>query len=127
MEATSPLHSTSTGKTIKEWFRAAAITEFPQDGGAAVLYHGRQFAVFHFTDRAEWYATQNLCPHKMEMALSRGLIGDSDGEPKVSCPFHKKNFSLETGKCMNDDNYQIDVYPVKLSNGFVYIGIPEDF
>ena len=62
------------------------------------MYKGKQIAVFHFARRNEWYACQNLCPHKMQMILSRGMIGSEKGEPKVACPFHKKTFSLKTGK-----------------------------
>lgn len=116
-----------TVSNITEWFKAASTTDFPENGGATVIYKGKQIAVFNFTSRGEWYASQNMCPHKMEMVLSRGIIGDSNDEPKVSCPFHKKNFSLHNGQCMNDDNYKIDVFPVKIEAGFVYIGIPEDF
>ena len=46
---------------------------------------------------AQWYACQNLCPHKQEMVLARGIIGDQQGVPKVACPLHKKTFSLESG------------------------------
>lgn len=120
--------STIVGKSqVKEWYKAAPIDHFPENGGAAVLYNGKQIAVFNFTSRGEWYASQNLCPHKMEMALSRGIVGDTNDEPKVSCPFHKKNFSLHTGQCMNDDSYAISVFPVEIRDGFVYVGIPDDF
>lgn len=110
---------------VKVWFKAAPVDEFPEDGGSAVLYKNEQIAVFNFTSRGEWYATQNLCPHKFEMILARGMIGDAKGEPKVACPFHKKTFSLKSGKCMSGDDYQITTYPVKVKDGYVYIGFPE--
>lgn len=60
------------------------------------------------------------------MALSRGMIGSQNGEPKVACPFHKKTFSLVNGQCMNDDECEsIKTYPVKIENNTVYIGINE--
>ena len=47
--------------------------------------------------------------------LSRGMIGSQDGEPKVACPFHKKTFSLQTGKCLSDEGcYEISTYAVKV-------------
>lgn len=110
-------------KTTIKWIKTAAVADFPQDGGAAVLVEGEQIAIFNFTTEGRWYATQNQCPHKGEMAISRGLTGDSEGHPKVACPFHKKIFSLEDGACLTDESYHLKTYPVKIEEGFVFIGI----
>jgi len=107
---------------VKVWYKAARARDFPQNGGACVKYKDMQVAVFNFTRRNEWYACQNLCPHKMQMALSRGMIGSLEEEPKVACPFHKKNFSLRSGECLNAEEEKISVFPVKVEDGFVYIG-----
>jgi len=123
METTS---NSQIAKEVKLWYKAAKVSDFPENGGACVLYKGKQIAVFNFTVRGEWYATQNMCPHRYELALSRGIIGDSADEPKVACPFHKKTFSLKSGQCMSGDPYQIEVYPVKIEGEHVYIGITED-
>jgi nitrite reductase (NADH) small subunit len=98
------------------------VGKFPLNGGACVKYKGMQIAVFNFTREGKWYACQNLCPHKMEMVLSRGMIGEDQGEPKVACPLHKNSFSLKTGKHLNGDLNRIATYPVKIENDFVYIG-----
>lgn len=112
-------------KEVVKWLKAAPVEEFPEECGSTIKYNDVQIAVFNFTSRGEWYATQNLCPHKFEMALSRGLIGDSKGEPKVSCPFHKKNFSLKTGKCLSgDEDLNILTFPVKIEDGYVFVGLP---
>jgi nitrite reductase (NADH) small subunit len=105
------------------WFKAAKVSDFPENGGACVKYQDQQIAVFNFTRRNEWYACQNMCPHKMQMALSRGMIGSHENEPKVACPFHKKTFSLRTGECLNAEEKNIKVYPVRVEDGYVYIGI----
>lgn len=110
---------------VKFWFKAAEVSAFPENGGACVKYQDQQIAVFNFTRRQEWYACQNLCPHKQQMILARGLLGDQCGEPKVACPFHKKTFSLETGENLNGECYEIVTYPVKVEDGFVYIGIKD--
>lgn len=86
------------------------------------MYKGKQIAVFHFARRNAWYACQNLCPHKMQMILSRGMIGSEKGEPKVACPFHKRTFSLKTGKNLNGNECDIAIYPVKIIDDFVYVG-----
>ncbi|MFY0652659.1 MAG: nitrite reductase small subunit NirD [Cyclobacteriaceae bacterium] len=117
-------------KTVKEeevsvWFRAAEASAFPTNGGACIIYKGLQVAVFNFSRKGEWYATQNLCPHKKQMILSRGMIGSQGEEPKVACPFHKKTFSLESGKNLNGTECDLATYPVKVEEGIVYVGFAE--
>lgn len=107
---------------IKVWFKAARCSDFPEDGGSCVRYKDMQIAVFNFSRRNEWYACQNLCPHKMQMILSRGMIGTTHQEPKVACPFHKKTFSLRSGECLNATEEKIAVFPVRVEDGYVYIG-----
>jgi nitrite reductase (NADH) small subunit len=114
--------NTSTHHNVKIWFRAARVQDFPENGGACVKYKNLQIAVFNFTRRTEWYACQNMCPHKMQMVLSRGMIGSQQGEPKIACPFHKKTFSLKTGQCLNAEECNIEVYPVRIDDGYVHIG-----
>ena len=105
------------------WQVACPVDSIPEDGGACVLLDGQQIAIFNFTRRGEWYATTNECPHRQQMALSRGMIGSLGDEPKVACPFHKKTFSLKTGECLNDDGYQIATFPIRVEDGMVYVGI----
>lgn len=105
------------------WILACHENDVPENGGVCVKYKDEQIALFHFARLNEWYATQNECPHRRQMALSRGMIGSSGNEPKVACPFHKKTFSLKTGACLNGDECAIKTYRVKVENGNVFIGI----
>jgi nitrite reductase (NADH) large subunit len=100
------------------------VWDFPQEGGATVKYGQTQIAVFNFASRGEWYATQNMCPHRREFVLSRGMIGDQGGKPKVACPVHKKTFSLESGKCLGSEDYSVQVFPVKVDGDDVYLHLP---
>ncbi len=118
-------YKTVEPENVKTWFRAAKTSDFPVDGGACILYNDLQVAVYNFNRRREWYASQNLCPHKKQMILSRGMIGSTGKEPKVACPFHKKTFSLKSGKNLNGDECDLATYPVKIENGYVYIGFAE--
>ena len=106
------------------WVPVGKVWDFPHDGGATIKYGQTQIAVFNFASRGEWYATQNMCPHRREFVLSRGMIGDVNGKPKVACPVHKKNFSLESGKCMSGEDYSLQVFPVKVEGDDVYLQLP---
>lgn len=118
-------YSATKLEDVNVWFKAASVEDFPKDGGACVKYKDKQIAVFNFSKLDKWYACQNLCPHKMEMVLSRGMIGDDKGQPKVACPLHKKTFSLENGENLNGDLDAIATYPVKIVDNNVYVGFAE--
>jgi nitrite reductase (NADH) large subunit len=106
------------------WVKVGAVSDFPHNGGATIKYGQTQIAVFHFTSRGEWYASQQMCPHKKAFVLSRGILGDASGEPKIACPLHKKTFSLESGASLSGDDYGIQVFPVKIEDGSVYLQLP---
>ncbi|MCC4211542.1 nitrite reductase small subunit NirD [Leeuwenhoekiella parthenopeia] len=111
--------------TATSWVKVGHTSDFPENGGACVKHGKLQIAVFNFSLTSKWYACQNLCPHKLEMVLSRGMTGDADGIPKVACPLHKKTFSLEDGSNLNGESYQIATYPVKIQDNMVYIGFSD--
>lgn len=107
---------------VEQWVRVAQVEDFPSNAGACVKLGDEQIAVFNFASYRDWYACQNMCPHKRDMVLARGLIGDQEGTPKVACPQHKKTFSLIDGSNLSGEEYSINIYPVKVEQGFVYIG-----
>ncbi|CAM4108453.1 nitrite reductase small subunit NirD [Zobellia nedashkovskayae] len=121
----SDKYKTVKPEDVKFWFKAASTNLFPKNGGACVKYKDLQIAVFNFERLNKWYACQNLSPEKQEMVLSRGMIGDHKGIPMVACPLHKKTFSLENGENLNGDLDAIATYPVKVEDGFVFLGFSE--
>ncbi|MBC7776787.1 MAG: nitrite reductase small subunit NirD [Phycisphaerae bacterium] len=110
-------------KTSTEKFVAVGtVDDFPRNGGACVLVDGEQIAVFNF-DHKDWYAVQNRCPHEKQMVLSRGLIGDAKGEPKVACPLHKNQFSLVDGHHLGGNpEFQLKKWNVRVIDNTVQVG-----
>ncbi|GAL61993.1 nitrite reductase small subunit NirD [Algibacter lectus] len=125
METLLSKYKTVKEEDVKVWFKAASVDAFPKDGGACVKYKDLQIAVFNFSRLNTWYACQNLSPEKQEMVLSRGMLGDHKGIPKIACPLHKKTFSLLTGENLNGDLDPIATYPVKIEGENVYIGFSD--
>ncbi|MGL4609537.1 MAG: nitrite reductase small subunit NirD [Trueperaceae bacterium] len=108
-----------------EWLNVASETAFLPNAGGCVKLGDLQIAVFNF-GKGEWYAVQNQCPHQQQMVLSRGLIGDAKGEPKVSCPLHKNSFSLCTGEHLGGNaEWKLQTFPVKVEGGAVWLEIPQ--
>jgi nitrite reductase (NADH) small subunit len=111
---------------VKTWFKAGETTDFSTNRGGCIKYKGKQIAIFNFSRRNEWYACQNVCPHKMEMVLSRGMLGSTEAIPKIACPMHKKTFSLVDGSNLNgDEDLAIATYPVKIVDNEVFVGFLE--
>ncbi|CAG8451834.1 10391_t:CDS:2 [Dentiscutata heterogama] len=110
----------------KSWVKIAPIDSFPEDSGQVVKYSDTQIAIFNTDERKNWYATQNMCPHKRAFVLSQGLIGDDEsGSLRVSCPMHKKNFALETGECLSGDiGLKLMTFDVKLEDNHVWLYLP---
>ena len=110
----------------KKWVKMAPVSAFNPNAGTALQYGKSQIAVYYFKDRNEWYATQNRCPHRMDMVLARGLIGTANDIPKVACPLHKKAFALTSGECLSGEDYRILTFAVKVENDFVYLELPPE-
>jgi NAD(P)H-dependent nitrite reductase small subunit len=108
----------------RRWVPLVDAHAVPRDGGIAVKYGNVQLAVFNFSSRGEWYATQNMCPHRQDMVLARGIIGDHRGQPKVACPLHKKTFALDSGECLSGEDYRIGTFAVQVVGGIVYVELP---
>ncbi|MBI3359345.1 MAG: nitrite reductase small subunit NirD, partial [Nitrospirae bacterium] len=106
------------------WVKVGTVSDFPHNGGATIKYGKVQIAVFNFTSKSEWYACQQMCPHKKAFVLSRGIIGDAHGIPKVACPLHKKTFSLTSGACISGEDYSVRVFPVSVTGEDVFLSLP---
>lgn len=121
-----PLVPEPSGDAETQWVCFGEASAIPADGGDTLKYGRHQIAVFNFAKAGKWFACQNLCPHKREMVLSRGLLGDVGGLPKVVCPMHKNAFSLETGEGLTDSALSITTFPVEIREGRIFIELPTE-
>jgi nitrite reductase (NADH) large subunit len=118
-------HQHDEGASLR-WVTVGRTADFPHDGGATVKYGKSQLAVFNLASRGQWYASQNMCPHKKAFVLSRGILGDAAGEPKVACPLHKKTFSLESGASLHGEEYRIRTFAVRIVGDEVQLELPPE-
>jgi len=100
-----------TGKENWTWITVAKKSDMvsanPGTTSVAVKYGDTQLAIYHVPQRG-YYATQQMCPHRRAFVLDHGIIGESPkGDLYVSCPLHKRNFTLTQGTCLNDSHYNI--------------------
>ncbi|MGL1936471.1 MAG: nitrite reductase small subunit NirD [Fibrobacterales bacterium] len=105
---------------MSDWIQVGALVDAQPNAGMCAKVNGKHIAIFNF-DLERWYAVQNTCPHDNRSVLSRGIIGDSAHEPKVVCPLHKNQFSLENGVSLEDKDWVLETYEIKIDDEIIYV------
>jgi nitrite reductase (NADH) large subunit len=103
------------------WTIACELDDILPDMGACALLDGRQIAIFRVNDAV--YALDNRDPASGANVLSRGIVGDIKGQLVVASPLYKHHYSLTTGRCLEDPEQVVNVYPARVSNGRVEIDV----
>ena len=101
------------------WHNVCPLDEILPDTGVAALVGGRQIAVFRVGNGI--HALDNYDPHSGANVLSRGIVGDLNGEPVVASPIYKQHFSLITGRCIEDADKSVRAWPARLHEGRVWV------
>ncbi len=104
-----------------DWVSVCPLDWIVPESGVAAMVNGIQVAVFRCVD-GRLFALDNLDPFAQVHVLSRGIIGDVDGEPCVYSPMYKHAFSLATGQCLGQPEQSVTAFPVRLVNGIVFVG-----
>ena len=103
-----------------EWVAVCPVGDIVPNTGVCCLIAGQQVALFRL-DTDALYAIGNYDPFSKANVLSRGIVGDRAGHPKVASPIYKQSFSLETGVCMDDDAVSLPTYAVRVRDGIVEV------
>jgi nitrite reductase (NADH) small subunit len=103
------------------WKNVCSADDLQPDSGVCALVGVQQVAIFYMAKERAVYALHNYDPIGKANVLSRGVIGDIKGEPVVASPLYKQHFSLKTGRCLEDEQAVVPVYPVRILNGRVEV------
>jgi NAD(P)H-dependent nitrite reductase large subunit/NAD(P)H-dependent nitrite reductase small subunit len=104
---------------MSAWTSVCALDDILPRSGVCALVNGRQVAVFRIDDAV--FAVDNIDPASGVSALSRGIVGDVKGEQVVASPLYKHHYSLATGRCVEDPGLSVDVHPVRVLDGRVWV------
>jgi NAD(P)H-dependent nitrite reductase small subunit len=110
---------------MAQWQDVCSIDDLQPDSGVCALVDGQQVALFYMPKESAVYAINNYDPFGHANVLSRGLIGDINGQPIVASPLYKQHFNLQTGICLEDETVIIPTYAVRMENGSVQISMTE--
>jgi nitrite reductase [NAD(P)H] large subunit len=101
------------------WQSICSLEDLPPDSGCAALIEGRQVAIFRVGNGV--HALDNFDPNSAANVLSRGIVGDIDGQPVVASPVYKQHFSLATGRCLEDPEHSVRAWPARILDGQVWV------
>lgn len=91
--------------------------------GVCALIAGHQVAIFRPTAGDQLFAIGNQDPFYQANVLSRGLIGEHEGEFWVASPLKKQRFRLCDGLCLDNPAVSVPAYPVEVRGQEVWIGL----
>jgi nitrite reductase (NADH) small subunit len=101
------------------WEDVCALEEIVPNTGVCALVDGCQIAVVRTADAV--YALGNFDPFSKAYVLSRGIVGDRGGVPKIASPIYKQTFDLRTGQCLDDPSVRVPTYEVRIERGRVLV------
>jgi NAD(P)H-dependent nitrite reductase small subunit len=109
-----------TGSSEKQWVQVCRLEDIVPNTGVCALVGGAQVAVFRLDDDRV-FALSNHDPFSRANVLSRGIVGDLKGELVVASPIYKQHFSLATGRCAEQPEVSVAVFPVRVDDGAVWV------
>ena len=83
------------------------------------------------------FALRDICPHRAAPLSAGRLVDGPDGAPAVACPYHGWTFrtgdgacsaipSLAAGQAFDTERVRVRRYPVRESQGLVWVWMAED-
>ncbi len=118
-----PDAATSTASTAQiQWVGAVALDDFWEGEIIDVEVAGEQVMLAHLAEN-EIKAFQGVCPHQ------EVLLADGEWNPDsriLICTGHNWEFDLNSGAGCNPAEAQLYEYSVRVVEGVVEVGIPQD-
>ena len=104
-----------------DWSPVCALDDIVPDSGVCALLAGRQIAIVRVGEGEQVHAIDNFDPFSKAFVISRGIVGDRDGVPKIASPIFKQSFNLITGQCLDTPAVSIPVYAARVRDGRVEV------
>jgi nitrite reductase (NADH) small subunit len=96
---------------------AARLKDIPVGKRKIVEIEGLSIGIFNH--KGEWVAVRNHCLHQGGPVAAGCLEGDV-----LTCPTHGFQYSLKNGALLVDPSVRLEMYPVKVIGGEIYISVP---
>ena len=102
---------------MTEFIKVAKASDISLGERKRVELNGERISIFNID--GEFFAINDKCPHKKTAPLIRGTLNGIG----VKCPNHSYRFDLKTGECDRGERFNTIVYPVKVVDDNVLVGV----
>ncbi len=110
---------------MSQWITICKLDDILPETGVCALVGQEHVAIFRPYDNQELFAISNIDPFAHASVLSRGIIAEHENDLWVASPLKKQRFRLRDGYCLEDENYSVNHYDVKVTeDGFVQVKSP---
>ncbi|HEY0708512.1 MAG TPA: nitrite reductase small subunit NirD [Polyangia bacterium] len=110
-----------TVTTSGRWVTVCRVDEIIPNTGVCALVGKRQVAVVRVGEGNDVYALSNFDPFSKAMVISRGIVGDRQGVPKIASPIFKQSFDLRSGVCLDDPSVAVATFPLRIVDGVIEV------
>lgn len=100
---------------MKEWIEVVELDKIPLLGSRVIKTPSMDIALFRGKGD-QVFAIKDACPHQ-NGPLSQGIMHGHS----VTCPLHNWRIDLTNGEALGPDKGCVNVYPVKVEAGKVYL------
>lgn len=112
---------------MSEWYSVCKVDDLVAGSGVCALVNGQQVAIFYLPEESrKLYALDNYDPVGGANVLSRGIVGDVQGQLVVASPLYKEHFSLTSGRCLEKSEYAVRVWPARIEGDSVQLQQPDN-
>jgi nitrite reductase (NADH) small subunit len=109
---------------VADWTAVCALDDIVPDTGVCALVGGRQIAIVRVGAGDRLFAIDNFDPFSKAFVISRGIVGDRSGVPKIASPIYKQSFNLISGACLDDPTVSLPTYAVRVREDRVEVLAP---
>jgi nitrite reductase (NADH) small subunit len=108
------------------WVGVCPLEDVIPDTGVCAFIDGRQIAIVRVGAGERLFAVGNFDPFSRAFVISRGIVGDKDGVPKIASPIFKQSFDLATGVCLESPEVALPTYRTRVRAGQVEVQMDEE-
>lgn len=102
------------------WITVCDESQLPSQTGVAAWVGDKPVAIFNLGEQGI-YAMDNIDPATGVGVLSRGLLCELGGDLYVASPLHKQHYSLDDGRCLENDDLSVSLFEIKRESGKVLV------